>query len=557
MPTINVSLDGHACDCRERISVAELLREAVRNHADPALPILAALVNNDLVSLSYPLTVACTVIPLTLDSPHGWRVYRRSLSFLLAKAVNDCFPEAEVVVQHSFGTGLYCLFATAPGHPPGIDTAALTAIAARMRELVDRDIPITRRKVAYTDAVAAFTDAGFEDKAGLLRHRNPPRVVLHECDGFRDLAHGPLAPSTGVLGTFDLLPYEEGFILQLPERSGPRRLAPFVDQPHLFQIFREHKRWGQVLGVDTVSRLNALADRRAVQEFVFTAEALHERKLAAIAETVHDQGPRVLLIAGPSSAGKTTFAQRLAIHLRVHGIRPVTLGTDNYFVGDADNPRHPDGRLDYEHIEAVDLEAFNRDLATLAAGRAIRRRTFDFKQRAPVLTDTPLALADDQILIIEGIHGLNPRLTEAVPEAGKFRIFVSALTQLSVDRNNRIATTDNRLLRRLVRDFAFRGHSALETLRLWPGVRQGEKRWIFPFQQAADATFNSALDYELAVLKPMAEPLLARIKPDVPEYAESRRLTEFLLNFVPIPAALVPPASILREYIGGSALTYD
>ncbi len=557
MSSVRIIIDGRESEHPTGTTVAELLPASPGTA--PGLPPLAALVNNDLASLSYPLTVNSTVEAQSLATPHGWRVYRRSLCFLLAKVVHEDYPGADFSVQHAFGTGLYCRFSDPARHQDGITDETCQAIAARLRALTAAGRPIERRKLAYMDAVAALEACGLAEKAALLRHRNPPRVVMHWCDGFCDLAHGPLAPSTDLLQTFSLLPYPPGFVLQIPDREAPHEVAPFHDQPHLFQIYQEHKAWGQILGIDTVSRLNGLTTRDAIQEFIFTAEALHERKLAAIAEAISTRRPRprILLIAGPSAAGKTTVAKRLSIHLRVHGLQPLTLGTDNYFVGEDRNPRLPDGRPDYEHLEAVDLEAFNQDLSTLTEGGRIRVRSFNFHTRSPELTERFLTLSDDQLLIIEGIHGLNPRLTPAIPEAAKFRLYVSALTQLSVDRNNRISTTDNRLMRRLVRDFTYRGHTALETLRLWPQVRQGEKRWIFPFQQQADATFNSALDYELAVLKPLVEPLLAHVKPDVPEYAESRRLTEFLLNFVPIPDAFVPPASILRETIGGSVLCYD
>ncbi len=525
-------------------------------HDSAGLPYLAALANNDLVSLTYPLTVNGTVVPITAASSHGWRVYRRSLCFLLAKAVRDVYPSAEFSIGHSFGASLFCSFAI-DGHQ-GIEATALARIEKHMRELIAHDRSIERRKISFLDAVREFETCGMEEKLNLLRYRNPPRVVIHWCDGFCDLAHGPLVSRTGLLKRFSLIPYPPGFVIQSPERGEPTVVPPLKDQPHLFQIFQEHKNWGRILGVTTAGKLNQITYEGEVRSFIRTAEALHEKKLGRIADQIAEQRDqvRVILVAGPSSAGKTTFSKRLTTHLRVNGLQPLTLSTDDYFVGEDRNPLDADGNLDYEHIEAVDLGAFNRDLLDLVEGHTITSRRFDFETKQPEHLATSMRLRQDQVLIIEGIHGLNPRLTEMISPERKFKIYVNALTQLNIDSSNRISTTDNRLMRRMVRDHQFRGHSPLATLRMWPMVRRGEGTWVFPFQQAADATFNSALDYELAVLKPFVEPLLMQIKPSDPEYAESRRLTGFLLDFLPIPEDFVPPSSILREYIGGSTLEY-
>ncbi len=526
--------------------------------AASGLPWIAALVNNDLVSLSYPLSVNSHVRFLNASDAHGWRVYRRSLCFLLGMAVRDAAPDADFSVEHSFGLGLYCSFHTRDGNSHGIRPDELERIDRRMRDLVAQDLPIDRCKIAYCDAVSAFTLSGQRDKLNLLWHRNPPRVVMHRCGTFSDLAHGPLAPRTGLLDRFQLIHYPPGFVLHLADRSDPNVIPPFEDQPQLFHIFQEHKDWGRILGVNTVGRMNEVIAEGNFGRFVQTSEALHEKKLARIADQIAAARDRVriVLVAGPSSSGKTTFAKRLTTQLLVNGLQPVTIGTDDYFVGEDLNPRDEDGNPDYEHIEAVDLELFNRQLIELIQGNEVERPAFDFIRKRRVWTGEAMRLHPEQVLIVEGIHGLNPQLTHLVPALQKFRIYVSALTQLSVDSNNRISTTDNRLLRRLVRDHRHRGHSALHTLRMWASVRRGEKRWIFPFQREADATFNSALDYELAVLKRLAEPLLCQVKPDQPEYTEARRLTEFLLNFLPAEDRGVPGISILREFIGGSALSY-
>ena len=557
MSTIRVTLDdGKATSRPAGTTVSSLAKSLI---SGDGLPYVAALVNNDVCSLSYPLGVNSQVRFLTAADPHGWRVYRRSLCFLLAKAVRDLYPLANFAVEHSFGTGLYCSF-HAPDRRPeqGITAAQLRKIDSCMRELVRLNLPIERRKISYMDAVGEFERSGQVNKFNLLRHRNPPHVVVHWCDGFSDLAHGPLVASTGVLSKFQLLPYKPGFVLHLLTRERPKKLEPFVDQPHLFQIFQEHKRWGKILGVNTVGRLNGIIADGRIRDFIQTAEALHEKKLAQIADQIAAarRKIRLILIAGPSCSGKTTFAKRLATHLAVNGLLPVTISTDDYFVGMDQNPRGKDGKPDFEHLKAVDLPLFNRDLLTLVKGKEIELPRYNFEEKRREYRGEKLQIDGTQPVIIEGIHGLNPALTHRVPESCKFRIYVSALAQISLDSNNRLSTTDNRLMRRIVRDHRYRGHSALDSLQLWQGVRQGEKRWIFPFQGQADATFNSALDYELAVLKPLVEPLLMQIKPSSPEYAEARRLSEFLLNFLPTSDRPVPHNSILREYIGGSSYRY-
>jgi len=555
MPDISVQLDDRTVTCAEGTEVGSFL-PAPWSGSGPAP--LAAMVNNDLVSLSYPITVNSTVSFLTQSSPHGWRVYCRSLCFLVGKAMYDCFPDAHFAVEHSFGAGLYCSFRAAGAADDGIEPGDLARLEKHMRGLVARNIPIERRKISFADAVRGFEQSGQQEKLNLLKYRNPPRVVIHWCDGFSDLAHGPLAPATGVLSLFNLVHYRGGFVLHLPSQDRPLELPPFEDQPHLFSVLQEHKRWGRILGVTTVGRLNEIVNSGEIDEFIRTAEALHDKKLARIADQACSTNGRTrfVLIAGPSCAGKTTFAKRLATHLQVNGMRPVTLSTDDYFVGDERNPRDENGLPDYEHVEAVDLELFNNDLLALANGGEIRVPRFNFTAKRREYNGDALKIDRDQIVIIEGIHGLNPLLTRKVPPEAKFRVYVNALTQLSVDSNNRVSTTDNRLMRRIIRDNRYRGHTALETLRLWPSVLRGEKRWIFPFQREADATFNSALDYELAVIKPIIEPLLMQVKPYDAEYAETRRLTEFLLNFLGAGARNIPNDSILREYIGGSTFRY-
>ncbi len=547
--------DGNGRDCPVGMTAGALMD---RPCSESGFPYIGALVNNDVCSLSYPLTVNSEVRFLTLADPHGWRLARRSLCFVLAKAVREVYPKARFSVDHSFGPGLYCSFGIDGSAAGGATDDILKRLDRHMRELAEKDVPVERRKIAYMDAMRAFERSGQHDKSNLLKHRNPPHAVLHWCAGFSDLAHGPLIPSTGVLPPFRLIAYPPGFVLHLPTRENPRDIEPFEDQPHLFQIFKEHKEWGKILGVNTAGRLNELIARGESGHFIRTAEALHEKKISRIADRIcaAKDRIRVVLIAGPSCAGKTTFAKRLTTHLVVNGLAPSTLSTDNYFVGKEQNPLDEDGEPDFEHIEAVDLALFNEHLLKLIGGETIELPRYNFGTKQREYRGETLRAGPSQPIVIEGIHALNPLLTRRIPDTCTFGIYVNALTQLSLDSNNRLSTTDNRLMRRIVRDHLYRGHSPLETLRLWPSVRRGEKRWIFPFQGHADATFNSALDYEFAALKPLVDPLLMQIKPAMREYAEARRLSEFLLNFLPVSDRDVPSTSILREYIGGSTLNY-
>jgi uridine kinase len=542
-----------------KIVAGTLVRDLLPAKAPNGLDVLAALVNNEVVSLNHPLVVNAQIAPLTLADNHGWRVYRWSLGFLLAMAMRAMAPSTPFRIRHSLGNGLFCSVKWSETDSVIPLAARVTRIEHAMREIVSRNLPIEPELHSYEDALSLFAETSQTDTINLLRHRNPPHVALLRCDQFLDLLHEqPIVHRTGLLPLFQLVPYEAGFVLDMPAVETPTRVAPFEPQPHLFHVYQEHAAWGRILGVSTVGQLNETVVNKQVDDIIHTSEALHEKKLAAIAATIASHRPtiRLVLAAGPSSSGKTTFAMRLVSHLRVNGLRPIVISTDDYFVGDEQNPRDDQGKLDYEHIESMDLARLNHDLLELLEGREVHLRFFDFRTKTGHDRPKPTRLGAQDVVIMEGIHCLNPQLTAQVPRAVKFLIYVSALTQLGVDRHNRISTTDNRLIRRLVRDDQYRGHGALSTIQRWPSVQRGEKRWIFPFQHLADATFNSALDYELAVLKPFAVPLLDQIKPSHPEYAEARRLTGFLHNFLAIAPDIVPGNSILREYIGGSQLKY-
>ena len=552
--TIIITLEsGQKITCPSQTLVGELLNEPM----DPAtgLYYLGALVNNELVTFGYTLDIDSTVRFVTMASPGGMQIYVRSLSFLLAKSVKDLHPLASFSVEHALGPGLYCEFEV--NGVRGISPQQAAGLEAHMHELVAANRPILRQRISYTAAIDQFTRNGQADKVSLLRFTNTPKIVTYVCENFSDLATGPMTRSTGPLQYFKIIPYQTGFILQMPTCDTAPAIPDFKPIQVLTETFKEYNRWGRILGVNTVGRLNEIIAANEIRDFVKVAEALHEKKIAAIADQIaSNPSVKWILIAGPSSSGKTTFAKRLAIQLRVNGLRPVTMGTDDYFVDREHTPRTSTGEYDFEHLHAVDIPTLNKDLSDLDAGREIQLPTFDFLTGARLYKGKKLKLQEDQVVVLEGIHSLNPELSPGLPDSRKFHIYISALTQLNLDNNNRIPTTDNRLLRRLVRDHRYRGHSATRTLEMWPNVGRGERRWIFPFQEEADAVFNSALDYELAILSVLARPLLSEIKPHQSVYAEARRMLEFLSHFIPLSTDVPPPTSIIREFVGGADFDY-
>lgn len=544
--------DGREVECKYGTPVEDLLENEKDEHGRF---FVGAMVNNMVVTLEFLLEVDSDVQFLTFADSNGWRIYRSTACFLLGKTVRELYPDATLRIDHSMGTGFYCSFSNGG---EGITEEQLGKISAALADTIERNVPIERRKVVYEEAVSIFEERGQDDKANLLKYRNPPKVIVSTCEEYTDLAHGPLAHTSGAITHVELIHVAPGFVIQFPDRSVPPRVPPLKPQPVLFQVFQEHNKWGRILNIDTVGRLNEMIARKENQDFIRISEALHEKKIAKIADSVKEERERIkfITIAGPSSSGKTTFAKRLSVQLRVNGLNPVAISVDNYFVDREHTPRDENGDYDFEHIESIDLELFNQHLADLEQGKEIDLPRFNFEEGVKEFPGDKLKLKGDQVVILEGIHCLNPRLTEAIPADNKFKIYISALTQLNLDMHNRISTTDNRLVRRMVRDNQFRGHSALTTMKMWPSVRRGEKKWIFPFQNEADIAFNSALDYELAILKPFAEPLLAEVKPHDPQYAEARRLQDFLKIFLGIPYDYVPMTSILREFIGKSSFRY-
>ncbi len=516
-------------------------------------PLAAVLINNELQAVDATILTNCSIEPVLIDSNQGAFAYRRSLCFIAAIASRQLFPQRNLVVGQAIGYGFYHYFEEGPASGQDI-----SALQEKMRALVKEDIPISMQWSSYEDAVSYFREQTQDDTLLLLELTNEPRIALNECAGFRDLHSTPLVPSTGVLKTFGLMPYDNGFLLRYPQKETPDRLPEFVDDPLLYKITDDSRKRSEILGVSSIGALNRLNTPKKMKDYIQVAEALNNKRVAEIADLVAARAStvKVVLIAGPSSSGKTTTSKKLSIQLRVLGYDPVVIGLDNYFINRDRTPVDENGDPDFECLEALDVEYLNEQLVALFKGDEIELPLYDFKAGSRKPSGRKIKLGDRQILVMEGIHGLNDKLTPRIPREQKFKIYVSALTQINMDGHNRISTTDNRLLRRMVRDNQFRGHSALQTIKMWPSVQRGERLHIFPFQNGADAALNSALDYELGVLKSYAEPILRTVKPVDPEYCEAKRLLNFLAFFAPIPAQFVPNDSLVREFIGESVFKY-
>ncbi len=553
MHSVRVALpDGTEKEYPTGTRVAEVLEDT--EYDSGRGPVMAVLANNELTSLYYRLDVNTKLEAVTMETREGQRVYRRSLCFLLAMAAQDISPHRHLVIGHSLGNGYYYRF----DDELPITDEEVERLQKRMTEFVEQDLPVVRRLISYADALEYFEKHRMHDTALLLRHRNDAKIPVYTCGRTMDISHGPLVPSTGTLAYFELKKYPPGFILRFPRDNDPYRLGPFEASPILFSIYQEYKQWGKILNISSAGKLNELTVSNEIKDFIRVAEALQNKKIAEIADRIHDQraSARIILIAGPSSSGKTTFAKKLSIQLTVLGFKPVSIGLDDYFVPREQTPLDEDGNYDFEHLEAIDIKLLNEHLEALLDGQEIELPSFSFKTGSRSPSGHTIDLPERGVLIMEGIHGLNDRLTPRIARSNKFKVYVSALTQLNLDDHNRISTTDNRLIRRLVRDHQFRGHDALETLHMWPSVRRGENRNIFPFQDSADVAFNSALDYELGVLRNHALPLLDQVKPYHDAYHEAVRLLSFLENFTPIPEKYVPEESILREFVGESGFSY-
>ncbi len=545
--------DGRIFEGKRGATVEDFFKAACLNEESHYV---AAHVNGKLRELSTPLQGDATLAPITMALSDGVRIYRRSLSFLMIAAAAECFPNDIITVHHSmpFG-GYYCerKCRQTPAEPTPLDSTELRQLEKRMRELVAADLPITQLRVPLPEALKLFRQNGDPDKADLFARRRKDYLTLYELNGVKDYFHGFMVPSTGYLNLFALRPYRQGFIVQFPRRQQPDALQPFEDEERLAQIFQDYARWLDVVGVPDVAALNRAIEAGKRLEIILVAEAFHSQQLSAIAGEIADQGSRVVLISGPTSAGKTTFSKRLAVQLLAMGIYPVAIAMDNYFVDRESTPRDESGDYDFERLEAVDIPLFRQHLKQLLAGETIQIPHFNFKLGKREAGDT-FSINQNQVILVEGIHGLNPALVEGISSDKLYRVFLSAFTQLNLDQHNRVPTTDTRLLRRMVRDAKHRGYSATDTIRRWQSVRRGEKRYIFPNQNNADIFFNSALVYEVAALKRLAEPLLLQVEPGVPERVEAQRLLAFLQWFEPVDTVDIPSDSILREFVGGSIL---
>ena len=509
--------------------------------------IVAALVDNEIKELTFPIEEDCVITTVDLTSEDGVRIYQRSLKFLLIKAVHDLFPGKELQIRHSVRRGIF--FEIVDYKVTSDDVACLEK---RMRELVELDRRYIKVVVSIEDAREIFLSKGRLDRYRAIENREKDYVTLYVFDDIEDYFYGYMVPSTGYLKLFGLAAENDGIVLIMPKNDDPTKL-PDVSLPmQLFDVFTEYLNWIEILGVDDVGRLNDVVSSGRIKEFILISEALHEKKIASIADMISNQNKKAIMIAGPSSSGKTTFAQRLSVQLRVNGLQPLNISVDDYFVDKTRTPVDEEGKPDYEALETVDLEYFNHNINALLNGEEIDVPTFNFTLGKRDFSGRKMRLDKGQVLVIEGIHALNPRLTSQVADKSKFKIYISAITSMRIDQHNRIPTTDLRLLRRIVRDNLFRSTPAPTTINMWPSVRRGEERNIFPFQQEADAMFNSSLIYELLALKGLALPILTGITRDKPQYSEARRLIEFLSYFLQIPTEQVPPNSILREFLGGS-----
>ncbi len=526
----------------------------MQKYQQPDKPlIVGAIVNHELRELTYPISIDAKVTPVDMANTDGSRIYRRSLTFLLEVAFMELYPEWTLTIDHSVSSGAY--YCHVPEQEP-FTQESLDALDARMRELVSENAPLLKEKISLAEAKAFFAEQGQDDKLRLLNYRFGDDLVLYSLHGLRDYHHGYMVPSTGYLNCFDLQLVDLGFVIRFPRRHAPNHLSQLTSYPQLLTAFREYGGWLETLGIQSVGALNDAIKEGRISEVILVSEALHTQQISRIANDIRKRSDeiRVILIAGPSSSGKTTFAKRLTIQLLTEGISPFALEMDNYFVNREDTPVNEDGEYDFEHINAVNRVLLNDHVSRLIAGERVQLRHYNFKKGVSEPGDE-VQLAPDQMIILEGIHGLNPLLLEGFPTENTFRIYVSCLTQLNLDRHNRISTTDTRHLRRILRDARDRGYTAQQTISHWEMVRQGEKDHIFPYQENADIMFNSALAYELSALKPLVEPLLRQVPFGTHEYIEAKRLLKFLQWFLPIDQNLIPDNSILREFIGGSILT--
>ena len=539
------------------VEVGSSLMEVLQNSTlEQPYPFIAARVNNVYKGLGYRIYKPVTVEYFDLRDYEGYRVYQRTLSFVLQKASHDIFPERKLRIRHSLGNGFYAEYEDRK--PLSYEDATLLKL--RMEAIVAENIPISHRRRLAEEVVAEYKEYGFDDRIELLDTRPHLYRTVNHLGDMPGYFYGVLAPSTGYVKRFDIIPYYNGFYVAIPARTNPEELTTIIHHDKMFDIFHEYQQWIDIMGVPTIGDLNRRVLEGDASELIKIAEAFHELKIASIARSIaeanSERGVRMVLISGPSSSGKTTFSKRIGVQLRVRGYDPVLIALDDYFVDRDKTPLDESGKPDFEALEAIDLVTLNDHLKRLTAGESVEIPRYDFITGKRQWHEKPLQLTDRSILILEGIHALNPRLTPSVPDGQKFKIYISCFTSVSMDNSSRIPTTDNRLLRRSIRDNATRGHSLMQTFSMWPSVRRGEEKHIFPYQENANVMFNSSLFYEISVLKAIAEPLLREVPDTAPEHAEACRLLKLLEHFVAIDPDEIPPTSLLREFIGGSSFKY-
>lgn len=544
---VKVTVDGVEKQYPEGTSYLEISKDFEKQYDHD---IILAKTGEKLAELNKKVTRDCELTFLTTSSDSGHKTYVRGVTLLMLRAFYHVAGERlrDIFVEHMLGDSCYC-----EAEGVEITEELLQQVQSYMEQLVQRDIPFEKKSVDTNEALEIFERHQMHDKKKLFEYRRVSSVNIYMLDGFEDYYYGYMPYSTGILKYFSLEPYDRGFLIHLPSRKKPDCLAGFKDSPKLFSTLQEASRWGKMMEVGTVGALNDVISHGGISDLILVQEALQEKRIAEIAEQIAaDRSKKIVMIAGPSSSGKTSFSHRLAIQLRTHGLKPHPIALDNFFKNREDTPKDEDGNYDFECLEAIDIELFNRDMNALLRGERVELPTFNFLIGRQEYRGDYRQLGPDDILVLEGIHGLNEKMSYSLPRESKFKIYISALTQLNIDEHNRIPTTDGRLIRRMVRDARTRGSSAMHTIGMWPSVRRGEDHYIFPFQEEADVMFNSALIYELAVLKPYAESILFGIPKDVPEYVEAKRLLKFLDYFISVGSEGIPKNSLLREFVGGS-----
>lgn len=526
---------------------------------DFKLPVISAKVNNCSQGLKFRVYQNRDVEFLDITDSSAMRVYTRSLCFVLYKSASDVFPGCHLFIEHPISKGYFCNFQKADGSTATEED--VQKICARMQEIIDLDMPFRRNEAHTEEAVRIFRERGFEDKVRLLETSEAVYTDYYTLGDTVDYYYGALLPSAGYIKVWGLEKYHQGMLLRIPDRNNPSQLAPRLEQPKTFEVFSENLHWNNIMGLSNVGDVNHAIRKGNASELIQVAEALQEKKIVKIAEEIekrmHGDNPvRIVLITGPSSSGKTTFCKRLSIQLLTCGIRPMSFSTDDYFVNRVDTPKFPDGSYDFENLAAVDCPLFEKHLKALLDGEEVEVPEYNFKTGLREYNGKKLKLSENTILIIEGIHALNPALTPQIPEELKYKIYISALTSVSLDDHNWIPTRDNRLLRRIVRDYNKGAFTARQTISQWPSVCDGEEKWIFPYQENADVMFNSALNIEFAVLRNHAEAILSSVPKNCPEYSEAHRLLKFIHYFTPVSDKEIPPTSLLREFVGGSSFKY-